>query len=78
LAYFNKYPGRFPLWHLKDMDVAKQRSTEFGKGQIKVLEILKNAKKSGVKHIFVEQEEYASTALESMKYDFDYLQKLDF
>ena len=23
LAYFNKYPGRFPLWHLKDMDVAK-------------------------------------------------------
>jgi len=78
LAYFNKYPGRFPLWHLKDMDVQKQQSTEFGKGQIKVLEILKNAKKSGVKHIFVEQEEYASTALESMKYDFDYLQKLDF
>jgi len=78
LAYFNKYPGRFALWHLKDMDIAKQRSTEFGKGQIKVLEILKNAKKSGVKHIFVEQEEYASTALESMKYDFDYLQKLDF
>lgn len=78
LAYFNKYPGRFPLWHLKDMDVAKQRSTEFGKGQIKVLEILKNGKKSGVKHIFVEQEEYASTALESMKYDFDYLQKLEF
>jgi sugar phosphate isomerase/epimerase len=78
LVYFNKYPGRFPLWHLKDMDVAKQRSTEFGKGNIKVLEILKNSKKSGVKHIFVEQEEYASTALESMKYDFDYLQKLDF
>ena len=78
LAYFNKYPGRFPLWHLKDMDVANQKSTEFGKGQIKVLEILKNAKKSGVKYIFVEQEEYASTALESMKYDFDYLQNLDF
>ena len=78
LVYFNKYPGRFHLWHLKDMDVAKQQSTEFGKGHIKVLEILKNSKKSGVKHIFVEQEEYASTALESMKYDFDYLQKLDF
>jgi sugar phosphate isomerase/epimerase len=78
LTYFNKYPGRFPLWHLKDMDVTNQRSTEFGKGQIKVQEILKNAKKSGVKYIFVEQEEYASTALESMKYDFEYLQKLDF
>jgi sugar phosphate isomerase/epimerase len=78
LAYFNKYPGRFPLWHLKDMDTTKKHSTEFGKGQINVLEMLQNAKKSGVKHIFVEQEEYASTALESMKYDFDYLQKLDY
>ena len=26
----------------------------------------------------IQQEEYASTAMESMKYDFDYLQKLDF
>jgi sugar phosphate isomerase/epimerase len=78
LAYFNKFPGRFALWHLKDMDPVKKQSTEFGKGQIKVAEILKNSKKSGVKHIFVEQEEYASTALESMKYDFEYIQKIDF
>ena len=78
LAYFNKYPGRFPLWHLKDMDTTKKHSTEFGKGQINVIEMLRNAKKSGVKHIFVEQEEYATTALESMKYDFDYLQRLDY
>jgi sugar phosphate isomerase/epimerase len=78
ITYFDKYPGRFPLWHLKDMDTTKKQSTEFGKGQINMLSILKNAKKSGVKHIFVEQEEYASTALESMKYDFDYLQKLNY
>ena len=78
LAYFSKYPGRFALWHLKDMNKAGTHSTEFGKGQVNVLQMLQNAKKSGVKHIFVEQEEYASTALESMKYDFDYLQKLDY
>lgn len=78
LAYFRKYPGRFPLWHLKDMDSTKKESTEFGKGQVNILEMLRNADKSGVKHIFVEQEEYASTALESMKYDFDYLMKLDY
>jgi sugar phosphate isomerase/epimerase len=78
LAYFQKYAGRFPLWHLKDMDTTKKQSTEFGKGQINVAELLKNAPKSGVKYIFVEQEEYASTALESMKYDFDYLQKLSY
>ncbi len=78
IKYFDKYPGRFPLWHLKDMDPATKQSTEFGKGQIKVVEILKNSQKSGVKYIFVEQEEYASTALESMKYDFEYLQKLNY
>jgi sugar phosphate isomerase/epimerase len=78
LAYFSKYPGRFALWHLKDMDMAKKHSTEFGKGQVNILELLQNAKKSGVKHVFVEQEEYAGTALESMKYDFEYLQKLDY
>src|SRR3989337_888467 len=78
LIYLKKYPGRFPLWHLKDMDTTKMQSTEFGKGKVKVVELLKNAKKSGVKYIFVEQEEYASTALESMKFDFDYLQKLNY
>lgn len=78
LAYFNKYPGRFALWHLKDMDKDGKHSTEFGKGQVNILELLKNAKKSGVKHIFVEQEEYAGEALDSMKYDFDYLQKLNY
>ena len=78
LIYLKKYPGRFPLWHLKDMDTTKMQSTELGKGKVKVAELLKNAKKSGVKYIFVEQEEYASTALESMKFDFDYLQKLNY
>ena len=78
LAYFNKYPGRFPLWHLKDMDGAKKESTEFGKGEVNILNMLQNADKSGVKHIFIEQEEYASTALDSMKYDYDYLMKLEY
>jgi hypothetical protein len=60
------------------MDASKKESTEFGKGAVNIVEMLQNAKKSGVKHIFVEQEEYANTALESMKYDFDYLKKLDY
>ncbi|WP_338868016.1 TIM barrel protein [Spirosoma sp. SC4-14] len=78
LAYFKKYPGRFPLWHLKDMDKTKKESTEFGKGQINVKQMLQNMNKAGVKYFFVEQEEYPKTALESAKYDFDYLAKLTF
>lgn len=74
--YFKKYPGRFPLWHLKDMDKAKMQSTEFGKGMVDIPKFLVNAKKSGLKYFFLEQEEYANNAMESIQYDFDYLMKL--
>jgi sugar phosphate isomerase/epimerase len=77
LAYFEKYPGRFPLWHLKDMDKAKKQSTEFGKGQLNIKGMLENAKKSGMKYFFVEQEEYTNNAFESLKQDYDYLMRLD-
>jgi sugar phosphate isomerase/epimerase len=77
LAYFEKYPGRFPLWHLKDMDKAKKQSTEFGKGQLNIKGMLENAKKSGMKYFFVEQEEYTNNAFESLQQDYDYLMRLD-
>jgi sugar phosphate isomerase/epimerase len=76
--YFNKYPGRFPLWHLKDMNKKAKQSTEFGKGDVNIGLLLKNPKKSGLKHFFVEQEEYTNNAFESAKYDFDYLKKLNY
>ena len=74
--YFNRYPGRFPLWHLKDMDKAKQESTEFGKGAIDIKKMLQVADKSGMKYFFVEQEEYAGAPMESVKHNYNYLQKL--
>jgi sugar phosphate isomerase/epimerase len=75
IAYFEKYPGRFPLWHLKDMNVADKRSVEFGKGTVDVIGLFKHAKQSGMKYYFVEQEEYAVNAFESMEYDYNYLAK---
>lgn len=78
LDYFNKFPGRFPLWHLKDMDLEKKHSTEFGKGGLDIKLMLKNSGKSGMKYFFVEQEEYASTPLESMRHNMSYLAKLKF
>ncbi|HEX4849311.1 MAG TPA: sugar phosphate isomerase/epimerase, partial [Puia sp.] len=77
IDYFNKYPGRFPLWHLKDMDKTKKQSTEFGKGEVDIVKLLQNAGKSGMKHYFVEQEEYAVNAFESIQLDYNYLMKLD-
>ena len=78
LDYFNKFPGRFPLWHLKDMDLTKKQSTEFGKGGLDIKLMLKNSGKSGMKYFFVEQEEYASTPLESMQHNMSYLKKLEY
>ena len=78
LDYFKKYKGRFPLWHLKDMNVAEKHSTEFGKGSLDIVQMLKHSKDSGMKYFFVEQEEYASTPFESMKENMDYLAKLNY
>lgn len=77
LDYFKQYPGRFPLWHLKDMDVAKKHSVEFGKGQLDIVQLLQHSKSAGMKYFFVEQEEYATTPFESMQYNMDYLKKLN-
>jgi sugar phosphate isomerase/epimerase len=78
LDYFKKYPGRFPLWHLKDMDPQKKESTEFGKGNLNIGQIMSNMTLSGLKYFFVEQEEYSSTPLESMKQNLAYLKKLGY
>jgi sugar phosphate isomerase/epimerase len=74
--YFKRYKGRFPLWHLKDMDLQKKESTEFGKGGLDIAKILQHQGESGLKYLFIEQEEYAKNPIESMKYNMDYLGRI--
>ena len=78
LAYFAKYPDRFPLWHLKDMDLKEKHSVEFGKGSLDLRKMLQNAKKGGMKYFFVEQEEYTGTAFDCLEYNMNYLKKLSY
>ena len=73
LAYFSKYPGRFPLWHLKDMSLTEKKSVEFGKGGVDIIALMKQAKQAGMKYYFIEQEEYAVTAFDSLDYDYNWL-----
>jgi sugar phosphate isomerase/epimerase len=57
IALFNAHPGRFHLWHVKDMNKAdKTQNTEVGNGSIDFKTIFANAKLAGVKHYIVEQE----------------------
>jgi sugar phosphate isomerase/epimerase len=78
LAYFEKYPGRFPLWHLKDMDLKEKHSVEFGKGSLDVKKMLENSKKAGMKYFFVEQEDYSGTAFDCLEYNINYLKNLKY
>lgn len=78
LDYLEKHPGRFPLWHLKDMKKEHPESTEFGKGLIDIKKMMQIAHSSGIKYFFVEQEEYANDPMSSIKHNFDYLMKLDY
>ena len=55
VAYFNKYPGRFKIWHVKDMD-DQGRFAPVGKGNIDFKRILANAKVAGMKYYYVEQD----------------------
>jgi sugar phosphate isomerase/epimerase len=76
LAYFKEYPGRFPLWHLKDMK--GRNSVEFGNGTLDIKGLLTQSKDAGMKYFFIEQEEYpAGSPASSMKINMEYLSKLD-
>lgn len=55
VSYFQKNPGRFKIWHVKDMDT-EGRFAPVGKGTIDFGRILKNAKLSGMKYYIVEQD----------------------
>lgn len=58
---FNKYPGRFPMWHVKDMRLQPQKeSCEVGKGVIDFKTIFQHKKEAGFENFFVEQEAYTA------------------
>ncbi|MBG49685.1 MAG: sugar phosphate isomerase [Pseudozobellia sp.] len=55
LAYFEKYPGRFKIWHVKDMD-DQGRFAPVGEGQIDFKKIWDKRDQSGMKFYMVEQD----------------------
>lgn len=54
VAMFQKHPGRFPLWHVKDMDKTAARNfTEVGNGSIDFKRIFAQAGTAGMQYFFV-------------------------
>lgn len=78
VAYFEKYPGRFKIWHVKDMDT-QGRFAPVGTGTIDFARILAKKKVSGMKYYLVEQDATVDMkALEAIKISHEGLKKFGF
>lgn len=53
---FQKHPGRFPLWHVKDLDAERKTVLPVGKGTIDYKPVFEAASVAGLKHYFVEHD----------------------
>jgi sugar phosphate isomerase/epimerase len=84
VALLKKYPGRFPLMHLKDRKHGTPNSQSghadvetnvvLGTGDVGIAAIMKVAKKLGVKHFFIEDE--SSHAAEQIPQSLTFLKSL--
>jgi sugar phosphate isomerase/epimerase len=82
--YFRRFPGRFPQLHIKDLKPGFPPTTgegpaaftEVGQGIIDWKKIFQAAKEGGLKHFYVEQDEWDRDSLESAKMSYEYLHNL--
>ncbi|HEX6060386.1 MAG TPA: sugar phosphate isomerase/epimerase, partial [Gemmatimonadaceae bacterium] len=61
VAMFERHPGRFPLWHVKDArgSGSTREQTAVGEGTIDFRRIFDHGSQAGVQHMFVEADEPA-------------------
>jgi len=78
IKYFENYPGRFELWHVKDMDdTAEQNNIETGRGIIDFKRIFEYKKLAGMKYYFIELDNCILPPYECVKVSYDYMKKLE-
>ena len=89
LDYFQKYPGRFPLLHIKDFKPGFPTSTTnfpydsganpfapVGQGRIDWAKIFARAPQAGTQHIFVERDRCDTSPFQAIEISFNYLKNL--
>ena len=78
VEYLSKFPERFPMLHVKDMvkmPDGKWRNVVMGKGTIDYRPIFRAA--TGLKHYFIEQEEFEGDPITELRENADFMRKLD-
>lgn len=75
-AYFERWPGRFPLVHVKDMDeTPEQGMTEVGSGTIDFAKVVGSAEQAGIRHWFVEHD-HAASPFDSIRESYEAMTQL--
>src|SRR4051812_5579351 len=74
-ALFKMHPGRFPLWHVKDLDKTTKSPAEVGTGIVDFKHAFDNAELSGMKYFFVEQDG-APQPIQNVTNSYNYLKKM--
>lgn len=74
LAYFARWPGRFPMLHIKDLDAAGNM-VDVGQGIIDWRAIIARRAAAGTEHFFVEHDE-PQNPLQSIAASYRYLRTL--
>jgi len=92
LKYFARYPGRFPMVHVKDLkkvpNLATVRGgrfagasmdvlTDVGSGVIDWKRIFSHSEQAGIKHYFVEHDN-PKNSIETARVSYEYLERLRF
>ena len=87
VTYFQRYPGRFRMIHVKDFQASghpvtalsgpeRPAGAELGQGSIPYERIFAAGKAAGIQHAFAEQEgPYVPSELAAAQADYDYLKK---
>ena len=85
-ALLRKYPGRFPLTHLKDRMIGsidnqhgrqdRERNVVLGLGDVNIAEVMKAARETGVKYHLIEDE--SARAMVQLPMHLQYLRSLNY
>ena len=78
LAYFARWPGRFPMVHVKDSaGPPDHKMAAVGAGKIDFRKIFAQSDQAGIRHYFVEHDN-PDDPFASIRASYDYLQRLEF
>jgi sugar phosphate isomerase/epimerase len=78
LDFFNRYPKRFKMVHVKDSSgPPDNKIVDVGQGKIDFRSIFAQSEKAGIKHYFVENDQPADPDV-TLRTSYNYLQSLEF